>query len=48
MGRKKKPAKDLTTEEAMKRLFPAKVIKMVKKVVHERDSQDVRKTHKKK
>lgn len=37
MGRKKRPAKELTTEEAVKRLFPANVIKQAKKVAHERD-----------
>jgi hypothetical protein len=30
MGRPRKKARDLTTEEAMKRLFPPKVIRLVK------------------
>ena len=47
MGRKKKPAKDLTTEEAVKRLFPPKVVKTAKKVAHERDDQNGRRSKKK-
>lgn len=35
--RKKKPAKDLTTEEAIKRIFPAKAVSEAKKAAHERD-----------
>jgi hypothetical protein len=31
MGRPRKKAQDLTTEEAMRRLFPAKVIRLAKK-----------------
>ncbi|MBI4329376.1 MAG: hypothetical protein HY685_05890 [Chloroflexi bacterium] len=38
MARKKKPAKDLTTEEALKRLFPKRVIEKAKEVAHEKDS----------
>ena len=37
MGRKKKPVCELTSEQLAKRLFPAKVVKEVKKVAHERD-----------
>jgi len=47
VGRKRKPAKDLTTEEAVKRLFPGKVVKQAKKVAHERDGSDGRKSKKK-
>lgn len=46
MSRKKKPAKDLTTEEAVKRLFPAKGIRIAKKVAHERDTKGDRKSSK--
>ena len=48
MGRKKKSAKNLTTEEAMQRLFPAKVVREVKKVAHEKDNNDRRKSAEKK
>jgi len=34
---KRKPAKDLTNDEAMKRLFPKKVREELKKVAHEND-----------
>ena len=36
----KKPAKELTTEEAMKRLFPKKVRERLKEVAHEKDDKD--------
>lgn len=34
---KKKPARELTDEEALKRLFPKKVRDELKKVAHEND-----------
>jgi hypothetical protein len=37
MPRKKKPPSDLTTDEAMKRLFPKKVVEKAKEVAHEHD-----------
>ena len=46
MGKKKKPAKELTTEEAVKRLFPTKAVRQAKKVAHERDAGDSRKPKK--
>lgn len=47
MGRKKKPAKELDTGAAVKRLFPGKVVKTAKKVAHERDAQNGQKSKKK-
>jgi len=38
---KKKSAKELTTEEAMKRLFPKKVRERLKEVAHEKDDKDI-------
>lgn len=37
MGRKKKPAKELTTEEIAKRVFPSKVVREAKKEAHKHD-----------
>lgn len=37
MPRKRKPAMELTTEEAMKRLFPKEVRKELKRIAHEND-----------
>ena len=37
---KKKPARDLTDDEALKRLFPKKVREELKKVAHERDDPE--------
>lgn len=37
MGRKKKPAKELTTEQIAKRVFPAKVVTAAKKEAHLHD-----------
>ena len=34
---KKKPATELTTDEAMEKLFPKKVVKKAKEVAHEKD-----------
>ncbi len=39
MPKKKKTAMDMTTEEAMKRLFPKKVRDIVKAVAHEKDGK---------
>jgi len=37
MGKKKKPARELTTEEIAKRVFPAKVVRELKKEAHKHD-----------
>ena len=39
MPRKKKPAEELTTEEAMARMFSKKVVGRAKKVAHEHDPE---------
>jgi hypothetical protein len=39
LPRKKKAPMELTTEEAMKKLFPKKVVEEVKKVVSEEPSE---------
>lgn len=39
MPKKKKTAKDMTTEELVKKLFPKKVIDKLKEVAHEKDSK---------
>lgn len=41
MPRKKK-AQDLTTEEAMKRLFPKKVREELYRVAHEKDDKELK------
>ena len=35
---RRKPPKDLKNEEAVKRLFPKKVLEEAKRVAHEKDS----------
>ncbi len=40
MPRKKKKAIDLTTEEAMKRLFPKKVRDELHRIAHEKDDSE--------
>ena len=39
MPKKAKRAIDLTTEEAIKKLFPKKVVDKLKEVAHEKDSK---------
>jgi hypothetical protein len=39
MGRPRKPAGDLTTEEAMRRLFPKRVVTRVKKEAAKADEK---------
>ena len=39
MGRKRKPARELTTEEALKRIFPKKVRDELKRIAHEKDDK---------
>ena len=39
MGRKRKPAIELTTSEAMRRLFPKDVRDELKRVAHEKDGK---------
>ena len=39
MPKKKKTAMEMTTEEAMKRLFPKKVRDKLKAIAHERDGK---------
>ena len=46
MGRPRKPARDLTTEEALRRLFPKRVVTRAKKVVRKADEQDTKKESK--
>jgi hypothetical protein len=40
MPRKKKPVKDYTTEESVKKVFPKKVVEKVKEIAHEKDSKN--------
>ena len=40
MSRKKKTAKDLTTEEMAKKVFPKKALEELKKIAHERDDKE--------
>ena len=40
MPRKKKTAKDLTTEEMAKKVFPKKALEELKKLAHERDDKE--------
>lgn len=47
MPRKKKPAKELTTEEMAKRLFPAKAVREMKKESHLHDDKPVSNGNKK-
>jgi len=37
MPKKRKPATELTTDEAMERMFPKRAIKKAKEVAHEKD-----------
>ena len=39
MPKKKKPITELTTEEAIRKLFPKKVVDKAKEVAHEKDSK---------
>ena len=39
MGRRKKTAKDMTTEELAKRIFPKKVRDKLKEIAHEKDGE---------
>ena len=39
MPRKKKPARELTSEQLARRVFPPKVLKELKKAAHEGDEQ---------
>ncbi len=39
MPRKKKTARDMTTEELAKKVFPKKVVDKLKEVAHEKDSK---------
>lgn len=38
--RKRKPASELTTEEAMRRLFPKKVVDRLKEEAHKGDTEE--------
>jgi len=40
MPRKKKTAKDMTTEELAKKIFPKKVRDKLKDIAHEKDKKD--------
>jgi hypothetical protein len=46
MGRPRKKASELTTEEAMKRLFPQRVITAAKKEARKADEQATRRDSK--
>jgi hypothetical protein len=46
MPRRKKRAHELTTEEAMKRLFPEEVIDRAKEIVREADRKAEKSSHK--
>lgn len=37
---KRKPANELTTEEAIRRVFPKKAVEQLKAVAHEKDDPD--------
>ena len=39
MPRKKKSAKDMTTEELAKKIFPKKVREKLKEIAHEKDDK---------
>jgi len=41
MPKRKKTAKDMTTEEIAKRVFPKKVVEKLKEVAHEKDGKTV-------
>jgi hypothetical protein len=43
MGRPRKPPSDLTTEEAMKKLFPAKVLREAKKTAESNEKKATKK-----
>ncbi|MFC2003435.1 hypothetical protein ACFLV4_05785 [Chloroflexota bacterium] len=43
MPKKKKTARDMTTDELAKRLFPKKVVDKLKEVAHEKDDKPVSK-----
>ena len=43
MPRKKKTAKDMTTEELAKKIFPKKVRDKLKEVAHEKDDKSASK-----
>ena len=40
MPRKKKTARDMTTEELAKKVFPKKVLEKLKDIAHEKDNKD--------
>ena len=46
MGRPRKKARDLTTEQALKKLFPPEVRKEAKRVVKKADEQATKKDSK--
>ena len=46
MGRPRRKARDLTTEEAMKRLFPKRAVTRAKKEVQKADEQATKKDDK--
>jgi len=41
MPKRKKTAKDMTTDEIAKRVFPGKVVEKLKEVAHEKDGKPV-------
>ena len=46
MPRKKKPVTELPDDKAIKKLFPADVVKEAKKVAHEKDEKPAQKPKK--
>ena len=40
MPRKKKTARDMTTEELAKKVFPKKVLEKLNEIAHEKDKKD--------
>jgi hypothetical protein len=46
MGRPRRPPKDLTTDEALKRLFPRRAVTRVKKEAKKADEQATKKDNK--
>jgi len=48
MPKKKKTARDMTTEEIAKRVFPKKVIEEIERVAHESDERAEKREERKK
>ncbi|MGH7931238.1 MAG: hypothetical protein ACREQV_26000 [Candidatus Binatia bacterium] len=46
MSKKKKPVTELPTEDAIRKLFPKKVVEKAKEVAHEKDEKPIGKQRK--